>query len=1006
MLWRDGEGPVARTVNYTDDLTGFYVRAGKPEAAREGKPDTVEAYSWGGLTSSAGTLLERVKRVAWLVLLPFAMVNVAYWTRPGIDREGRPGDKAADRKVTAVAARWAGLLMTMTATAAVCVVSMDLLAWQCFRGGSRVCSLPGWAPQWVPDILGRPGWNEPSQRLVIAAAVPVAAILFLVFLSKQSRARYETVTSSRSNTTARQGTAILQRQYMWRGEQRIQPLITNHVAVALSVVTACLTAPVMAAGAAGSQWLRLAAVLAAAAVMLAFVSTLLSWSDGIEFPGRPARALDRRRSGTSRTALVLGLAALAVAGITDWLGIEEGRLNQARDFFDSSLLLGVLFLALAAHVVFLAFASVSSRWGLFSSLLLVLATAAGVARSGGARGEETDMAAWILAVGAVAFAGAAVFGVRHRLTGKQEDSHRQAWRGAAPGVLLGGAVAVAMLFTTSLVVGAADLLNGDQSVTETAAGYPSDTSPTALLLDADGRAATPAELSGTGPITVTDGEVNVRGDEVVVVEGTVSVAQASTVHEGATRLVQGLIVGGGEQDVEEVRLETQEAALTLDNSCLGSACDAEDGAVSQSSVPIGDGVVLLSKGVRLLVEDPPQETLVLPNVVLWSTTMTPVWSVAVVLMLLLTRSLFRRKVSSPTEGTDESPLEGVVRADIDRRPGALDLPNDEGRIVAARRSAAFVHRAERLVGRISIITVVAFLVMVVGAVYGRPPWEEYEWLHLLTDAGLYFALALALALLWFISQVRKSDSARRQAGVLWDIATFLPRTAHPFGPPSYGERVVPEITRRVRVLLDEPGAPQDTVVLSAHSQGAVIAAAVATRLSDDHLKRVRLVTYGSQLRAWFGRLFPAVLGPEQLGTRPLPRMWDFDSAEPDAPLARTAQDESRENGRSLGRDKTSAKDKTPGEDETLSKDETLKSRLGPGNWRNLYRRSDPIGFPIFADPAEPQAEVDDVYVFEIDAERYDLATHSGYQFTPEYDAIVQHWVVAQAAADAVGSEGE
>ena len=105
-----------------------------------------------------------------------------------------------------------------------------------------------------------------------------------------------------------------------------------------------------------------------------------------------------------------------------------GRLNQARDFFDSSLLLGVLFLALAAHVVSLAFASVSLRWGLLSSLLLVLATAAGVARSGGARGEETDMAAWILAVGAVGFAGAAVFWVRRRLARKRDDSNNQAWR--------------------------------------------------------------------------------------------------------------------------------------------------------------------------------------------------------------------------------------------------------------------------------------------------------------------------------------------------------------------------------------------------------------------------------------------------------------------------------------------------------------------------------------------------------------------------------------------------
>lgn len=64
--------------------------------------------------------------------------------------------------------------------------------------------------------------------------------------------------------------------------------------------------------------------------------------------------------------------------------------------------------------------------------------------------------------------------------------------------------------------------------------------------------------------------------------------------------------------------------------------------------------------------------------------------------------------------------------------------------------------------------------------------------------------------------------------VLWDLGTFWPRATHPLAPPCYTERVIPELLRRVGHL-----APQDDdiVVLSAQSQGSVIAAALVLQLS-------------------------------------------------------------------------------------------------------------------------------------------------------------------------------
>ncbi|MGC5287751.1 hypothetical protein [Micromonospora sp. DT231] len=101
---------------------------------------------------------------------------------------------------------------------------------------------------------------------------------------------------------------------------------------------------------------------------------------------------------------------------------------------------------------------------------------------------------------------------------------------------------------------------------------------------------------------------------------------------------------------------------------------------------------------------------------------------------------------------------------------------------------------------------------------------------------------------------------RRHVGVLWDLGTFWPRAAHPFAPPCYAERAVPELTRRIVHLVSRGNA----VLLTAHSHGSVLAAATVLQLPPHISSRVALLTHGSPLSRLYARLFPAFVDDDVL----------------------------------------------------------------------------------------------------------------------------------------------
>ncbi|GEM00202.1 hypothetical protein [Cellulomonas terrae] len=310
-------------------------------------------------------------------------------------------------------------------------------------------------------------------------------------------------------------------------------------------------------------------------------------------------------------------------------------------------------------------------------------------------------------------------------------------------------------------------------------------------------------------------------------------------------------------------------------------------------------------------------------------------------------------------------------AELFRRP---ELDNARAR---TRQAAAAAKRAELLLGCFAF-GVLAALVLALWWVSVHEDVETPpDWVTPLISVGLW-----TIALVWtaLVLRVVTQNAPGRPVGLVWDLMCFLPRSAHPFGPPCYAERAVPELAARVRSWLDgdtgPDGAargqgPEPVVVLSAHSLGAVLAVATIFTEPPERVRgRVGLLTYGAQLRPFFGRFFPELLGPDVLGTVPCP-----------APRIRWPEPWSLT-------DEEFPPERVPA-GQQAARPESLVARLGGDGtrahlpaWVSLWRSTDPLGMPVASDGpnfVDRGAE-------EIDATAFvaTVGTHGGYPRTPAY----------------------
>ncbi|MEU0675407.1 hypothetical protein ABZ330_21445 [Streptomyces sp. NPDC006172] len=247
-----------------------------------------------------------------------------------------------------------------------------------------------------------------------------------------------------------------------------------------------------------------------------------------------------------------------------------------------------------------------------------------------------------------------------------------------------------------------------------------------------------------------------------------------------------------------------------------------------------------------------------PVLLTWQASVIP----ALLLVQLTLGALLGRRALSLTRAE-----RAEVAREYDTGPGD---PARTRRIARTRAMATLTDRGPLLVAVTAVTTLLLGAGALVGAfATGTTPQRAAASAHPFVRGAAETGQALGswligLGFLLFVTWGRrayKDASARRTIGILWDVGTFWPRAAHPFAPPCYAERAVPDLTWRMATWTRATGG---RLVISGHSQGSVLAAAAAWQLRPADRRRVALLTYGSPIERLYGRWFPAHFGPAAL----------------------------------------------------------------------------------------------------------------------------------------------
>lgn len=313
-------------------------------------------------------------------------------------------------------------------------------------------------------------------------------------------------------------------------------------------------------------------------------------------------------------------------------------------------------------------------------------------------------------------------------------------------------------------------------------------------------------------------------------------------------------------------------------------------------------------GRRALAPTP----LFVPTVVFWAGAA----AVAAVLGALVVVGLARRQIRRKRQSFDER-----VEKLYPGRDAALDSNNRRLRQISGNwASAQWLETSAQRAGGLLLMWISAVLVAA-GALYGVFGAGLVTGAPQLVTVANLTLTGLVAVLLWAGHKAYDNDGFRRTVGILWDLGTFWPRATHPFAPPCYAERTIPDLLMRLEYLTASHGASAvpGQVVLSCHSQGSVIGAVVVLQARTEAGTSTSLLTYGCPLTRLYQRFFPVYFNKHALEC--------------------------------LGGILTSPDTAAPSADVTAQ-----PAAAGP-RWRNLYRLSDPIGGWVMQQDEFPDSTV-------------------------------------------------
>ncbi|MBR8741860.1 hypothetical protein DSY14_08995 [Nocardiopsis sp. MG754419] len=324
-----------------DRLAGFFRWRREPDT--ETLPGVRrEIFAWGNLTSGASS------RAFWLLLLPFMMLNLAYWMRPGRMDDGQRGTRRVANIAYGAGVRLLALSLTMLIVLAAAGLGMDLVAWQCGGQGEECVR----ARPWLAFLASASSpLSAPGPSLLVGAALPAVVVVVLWRLSRRTAADYEVVAGPLPPRHTED--APLSHPDFWRNSEIMARLRSAHIAIAVGTVAALLLLPPLAHDLDGRApwpptdpgWWTVGTGLAALLAVVMAVSTVSVLVPGKD-PRWNARA-DRlcRVLRDTTLGLTTAVAAYTVLPRPGW--VAEGRLPG------SGTLLNTLFAVQGALVMVL-----------------------------------------------------------------------------------------------------------------------------------------------------------------------------------------------------------------------------------------------------------------------------------------------------------------------------------------------------------------------------------------------------------------------------------------------------------------------------------------------------------------------------------------------------------------------------------------------------------------------------------------------------------------------------